>query len=103
MVEKVAPPVRSSTEQFKKGQCPKSKGTIHQVVGWDDGANRASNDAAVSIVPPKMPDCGFSLGTALKLACQTGPSLIARQLSLLPAYPSRGTSLPPSFVLSAAA
>ena len=74
-----------------------------QIVGWDDGANRASNDAAVSIVPPKMPDCGFSLGTAPKLACQTGPSLIARQLSLLPAYPSRGTSLPPSFVLSAAA
>jgi hypothetical protein len=43
-----------------------------------------------------MPDCGFSLRSAPKLACQTGPSLIARRLSLLPASPSRGTSLPPS-------
>jgi hypothetical protein len=78
--------------------CPKGAG-----VGWDDGAYRASNDAAVSIVPPKMPYGGFSLGTAPKLACQTGPSLIARRLRLLPSYPSLGTSLPPSFVLSAAA
>ena len=73
------------------------------MVGWDDGAYRASNDAAVSIVPPKMPYGGFSLGTAPKLACQTGPSLIARRLRLLPSYPSLGTSLPPSFVPSAAA
>jgi hypothetical protein len=29
-------------------------------VGWDDGAYRASNDAAVSIVPPKIPYGGFS-------------------------------------------
>jgi hypothetical protein len=42
-----------------------------------------------TIVPPKMPDCGFSLGTAPKLAYQTGPSLIALRLSLLPASPSR--------------
>src|SRR5215469_4742075 len=56
-----------------------------------------------TIVPPKMPDCGFSLGTAPKLACQTGPSLIARRLRLLPSYPSLGTSLPRSLVPSAAA
>jgi hypothetical protein len=34
--------------------------------------------------PPKIPYGGFSLGTAPKLAYQTGPSLIARWLSLLP-------------------
>jgi hypothetical protein len=28
--------------------------------GWDDGADRASNDADVSIVPPKIPYGGFS-------------------------------------------
>src|SRR6516162_4732523 len=61
----------------------------HQLVGWDDGAYRASNDTDVSIVPPKIPYGGFSLGTAPKLACQTGPSLITRRLSLLPACPSR--------------
>ena len=57
----------------------------------------------LSIVPPKMPYGGFSLGAAPKLACQTGPSLIARRLRLLPSYPSLGTSLRPSFVPSAAA
>jgi hypothetical protein len=51
----------------------------------------------------KIPYCRFSLGTAPKLAFQTGPSLIMRRLSLLPAYPSHRSSLPPSFVLSAAA
>ena len=39
--------------------------------------------------PPKIPYGGFSLGTAPKLAYQIGPSLIARRLSLLPAYPPR--------------
>src|SRR5260370_40443461 len=29
-------------------------------IGWDDGADRASNDADVSIVPPKIPYGGFS-------------------------------------------
>jgi ABC transporter len=82
---------------------PRARGVAMVFVGWDDGAYRASNDAAVSIVPPKMPYGGFSLGTAPKLACQTGPSLIARRLRLLPSYPSLGTSLPPSFVPSAAA
>ena len=37
------------------------------------------------------------------MAYQTGPSLITRRLSLLPAYPVHDTGLPPSFVLSAAA
>jgi hypothetical protein len=50
---------------------------------------RTSNDAAVSIVPPKIPYGGFSLGTAPKLAYRTGPSLIALRLSLLPACPLR--------------
>ena len=36
-----------------------------------------------------IPYGGFSLGRAPKLAYQTGPSLITRRLSLLPAYPSR--------------
>src|SRR5215472_12858226 len=57
----------------------------------------------LSIVPPKIPYCGFSLGTAPRLAYQIGPALIALRLSLLPAYPSRESGLPPSFVLSAAA
>jgi hypothetical protein len=39
--------------------------------------------------PPEIPYGGFSLGTAPTLAYQTGPSLIRRWLSLLPAYPSR--------------
>src|SRR6266550_8907200 len=30
------------------------------LVGWDDGADRASNDADVSIVLPKIPYGGFS-------------------------------------------
>ena len=30
------------------------------IVGWDDGADRASNDADVSIVLPKIPYGGFS-------------------------------------------
>ncbi|MGO9603540.1 MAG: hypothetical protein ACLQAT_09120, partial [Candidatus Binataceae bacterium] len=29
------------------------------IVGWDDGADRASNDADVSIVLPKIPYGGF--------------------------------------------
>ena len=64
---------------------------------------RTSNDAAVSIVPPKIPYGGFSLGTAPKLACQIEPSLIPLRLSLLLAFPLRGSGLPPPFVLSAAA
>ena len=64
---------------------------------------RTSNDAAVSIVPPKIPYGGFSLGTAPKLACQIEPSLIPLRLSLLPAFPLRELGLPPPFVLSAAA
>ena len=31
-----------------------------QWVGWDDGGYRASNDAAVSIVPPKIRTASFS-------------------------------------------
>ena len=57
----------------------------------------------LSIVPPKIPYGGFSLGTAPKLACQIGPSLIPLRLSLLPAFPLRRSGLPPSFVLSATA
>src|SRR5215471_300041 len=53
--------------------------------------------------PPKIPYGGFSLGTAPKLACQIGPSLIPLRLSLLPACPLRRSGLPPPFVLSAAA
>jgi hypothetical protein len=30
------------------------------VAGWDDGADRASHDADVSIIPPKIPYGGFS-------------------------------------------
>jgi hypothetical protein len=56
-----------------------------------------------TIVPPKIPHGGFSLSTAPKLACQIGPSLIPLRLSLLPAFPLRRSSLPPPFVLSAAA
>ena len=33
---------------------------LRMMVGWNDGADRASNDADVSIVPPKIPDGGFS-------------------------------------------
>src|SRR5215469_14444365 len=57
----------------------------------------------LSIVPPKILHGGFSLSTAPKLACQIGPSLIPLRLSLLPAFPLRSSSLPPPFVLSAAA
>jgi hypothetical protein len=32
---------------------------IIPVVGWDRGANRASNDAAVSTVPPIIRTAGF--------------------------------------------
>jgi hypothetical protein len=64
---------------------------------------RTSNDAAVSIVPPKIPYGGFSLGTAPKLAYRTGPSLIALTVKLAPSMPVARSSLPPSFVLSVAA
>ena len=51
--------------------------------------------------PLRFRTAGF-LRTAPKLAYQTGPSLITRRLSLLPAYPLHDAGSPPSFVLSAA-
>src|SRR5262249_36777746 len=38
---------------------------------------------------------GFSLSTAPKLAYQTGPSLITRRVSFLPACPPRDQGFPP--------
>src|SRR5664279_2284248 len=55
-------------------------------VGWDRGADRASNDPHVSSIPPIIPYGGFSLSTAGRLAFQTAPSRVASSLSLLPAY-----------------
>ena len=45
---------------FEKRANRKSVGETRRCAGWDHGANRASNDAAVSIVPPKIPYGGFS-------------------------------------------
>ncbi len=42
------------------GSRPDPSGRLESKVGWDAGADRASNDADVSSVPPKIPYGGFS-------------------------------------------
>ena len=69
-------------------------------VGWDDGADRASNDADVSIVPPKIPYGGFS---PVRLqGWLVGRCLPARRRRLTPrgllppfVHPVAGHALPP--------
>src|SRR5262249_55617445 len=58
-------------------------------VGWDRGADRASNDADVSSIPPYHSVRRVFPSTAGRLAFQAVPSRIISGLSLLPARFSR--------------
>src|SRR5215467_8413613 len=58
-------------------------------VGYDDGALRTSNDAAVSIVPPIMPQGGFSPLRLEGWRIRRDLPGTSFSLSLLPAYTAR--------------
>jgi hypothetical protein len=67
------------------------------MVGWDRGADRASNDADVSSTPLSFRTAGFPR-YAGRLAFQTGPSQASFSLSLLPACADLRSGLRPCFV-----
>jgi hypothetical protein len=56
------------------------------LVGWDRGADRASNDADVSTIPPNIPDCGFSPVRLKGWRFRRDLPDASISLSLLPAY-----------------
>ena len=66
------------------------------MVGWDRGADRASNDADISSIPPIIPYGGFFPSTAGGLAYQTRPSRHVNQLKPAPGmrWPTTGLSSP---------
>jgi hypothetical protein len=77
----------SCFRRYALDQCPLDVPPV--VVGKDRGADRASNDADVSSIPPIIPYTGFSLSTAGRLAFGTVPSWVMDGLSQLPAFAVR--------------
>jgi hypothetical protein len=68
-------------------------------VGWDHGANRASNDAAVSIVPPIIRTAGFpQYGWKVGLSGSAFPHVA--QVKPAPGIPCPALGLPLPFVHS---
>ena len=63
--------------------------SMSQAVGWDRGADRASNDADVSSIPPKIPYGGFSPVRLQGWHIRRDLPGTSFSLSLLPAYTAR--------------
>src|SRR5215831_5039315 len=61
----------------------------HPAVGWDRGADRASNDADVSSIPPIIPYSGFSPVRLEGWPFRRGLPNTSANLSLLPACAGR--------------